>query len=58
LDPGQARDDAILKQFLDGNVPDFLRTPVKVTSEYGSHMAILSVFPDYLAIGKYFLSER
>lgn len=55
LDPSQ-REQAILKEILSGNVPDFLRTlkEVKVKmklSDGKEHTVAYKVLPDYLAIG-------
>jgi len=50
------REQAILDQFIEGNVPDFLRKlkPVSLTQRYEdgkSFIATIFAMPDYLAIG-------
>jgi hypothetical protein len=50
------REDAIAKEILRGNIPDFLRTFQKVTvrakdTAGKEHTAVIEVMPDYLAIG-------
>lgn len=50
------RDDAIAKEILRGNIPDFLRTFQKVTVKAKGtagkdHTSVIEVMPDYLAIG-------
>lgn len=51
-----ARENAIYAEFAKGNVPDFLRTPVKLQSSFQdangvSHAVVYEVMPDYLAVG-------
>lgn len=51
-----AREDAIEKEILRGNIPDFLRKYLQVTVKARDHSgvehtAVLEVMPDYLAIG-------
>lgn len=53
---GRERDEAIVRELLRGNIPDFLRRLKPVTMvmddpRYGRHEAVLCVMPDYLAIG-------
>jgi hypothetical protein len=55
LSPAQ-REEAIAKEVLRGNVPDFLRTFTKVTVKAKDkagkeHTAVIGVMPDYLAVG-------
>jgi hypothetical protein len=55
LTPAQ-REEAIAKEVLRGNVPDFLRTFTKVTVKAKDkagkeHVAVVEVMPDYLAVG-------
>jgi len=45
------RDKEALKQILDGNIPDFLRSFVAVNVKAGSDTGVVFVAPDYLAIG-------
>ncbi len=50
------REAAILEQFLAGNIPDFMRTLVEITSTLkdangNSHIVYYAVMPDYLCIG-------
>lgn len=47
----QEREEAVLAQVRQGNVPTFLRTLVPVTVSAGSTNATYHVAPDYLAIG-------
>ncbi|HET6572839.1 MAG TPA: hypothetical protein VFG68_04495 [Fimbriiglobus sp.] len=51
LSPAQ-RDDAIARELLRGNIPDFLRAfhPVTIRSA-DSRVAVVEVMPDYLAVG-------
>jgi hypothetical protein len=51
-----AREKAILRELMSGNIPDFLRNlaPITVTAtdaEGHKHTAVYQVMPDYLAIG-------
>ncbi len=50
-----AREDTIFNQIIKGNVPDFLRNLVEVTSVVNisgtNHTVLFYVIPDYLAIG-------
>ncbi len=51
-----ARERAVLRELMSGNIPDFLRhlAPVTVTETDGEgrkHTAVYQVMPDYLAIG-------
>lgn len=53
---GKERDEAVVRELLRGNVPDFLRRLQPVTmvlddARYGRHEAVLCVMPDYLALG-------
>lgn len=49
---GVEREQEILKQIENGNIPDFLRHPKKVVvQDNNGNTAELSVMPDYLAIG-------
>lgn len=53
LDP-VAREERIVAEIVAGNLPSFLRRPVKVSlgsHDTGSHFVELDVMPDYLAIG-------
>ena len=45
------REAAIWDQLSTGNVPDFLRTYVDVTTSAGGHTVVFHVLPDYMAIG-------
>lgn len=54
--PPAARDTAIGRELLRGNIPDFLRTFHKVTltapdAAGKPHTAVIEVTPDYLAVG-------
>jgi len=51
-----ARERAVLRELMSGNIPDFLRhlAPITVTetdAEGRKHTAVYQVMPDYLAIG-------
>jgi hypothetical protein len=51
-----ARESAVLRELMQGNIPDFLRhlAPITVTAtdaEGHKHTAVYQVMPDYLAIG-------
>ncbi len=53
LDPA-AREERIVAEIVAGNIPDFLRQPVKLSiggQDAHSHLVELHVMPDYLAIG-------
>ncbi len=45
------REEAIAREILRGNVPDFLRRFCPVTVRSGEHTATIEVMPDYLAVG-------
>ena len=45
------REQMILEQIAEGNVPDFLRTLKPVTATYSGHNATYHVTADYMAIG-------
>ncbi len=45
------REKAVEREVLQGNVPDFLRGLVPITSEVGGHRARIFVIPDYLSLG-------
>jgi hypothetical protein len=52
----EAREERIEQEILTGNIPDFLRHPVTVTSLFedavgGEHTVHYQVLPDYLAVG-------
>lgn len=52
----EQRDDEIYNQISIGNIPDFLRTLTKITSNFTDaegkeHICTYEVMPDYLAIG-------
>ncbi len=47
----EAREAAVLRELLAGNIPDFLRRLVPVTVRVGAHTVTYEVMPDYLAIG-------
>jgi hypothetical protein len=52
----EARERAVLRELMSGNIPDFLRrlVPITVTAtdaEGRKHRAVYQVMPDYLAIG-------
>jgi hypothetical protein len=47
----QAREDRVIEEVLQGNVPDFLRRLAPVELEAGGHRAVVWVAPDYLAVG-------
>jgi hypothetical protein len=49
--PPAAREAAIVREALRGNVPQFLRTLRRVTLKSGSHTCVVKVMPDYLAVG-------
>lgn len=51
MSSGQKREDLILKQILDGNIPDFLREPVEVVIEDEDNKLHYFVMPDVLAVG-------
>ena len=46
-----AREAAVLRELLAGNIPGFLRHLVPVTVKEGEHTATFDAMPDYLAIG-------
>lgn len=51
------REPLILNEFLNGNIPDFLRTMVSIRTQASDslgvqHDIVLEVMPDYLSIGK------
>jgi hypothetical protein len=51
-----AREGAVLRELMSGNIPDFLRHLVPITvkatdAEGREHTAVYQVMPDYLAIG-------
>jgi hypothetical protein len=48
---GAAREQAILRELLSGNMPSHLRALVPVQLATGSYSATVYVLPDYLAIG-------
>lgn len=48
---GSARESNVLKEFLSGNIPDFLRTLIPVTVTNQSNSITYYVMPDYLSIG-------
>jgi hypothetical protein len=47
----EAREAAVLRELLAGNIPSFLRHLVPVTVKDGEHTATFDAMPDYLAIG-------
>ena len=52
----EEREAEIYKQISMGNIPEFMRTLTKITSEFKdtlgtNHICIYEVMPDYLAIG-------
>lgn len=49
--PRNAREAAVVKEIVRGNVPNFLRNLVAVTLKPDRHVVVLRVMPDYLAIG-------
>lgn len=54
--PFEAREKRILKEISQGNIPEFLRTLRKITSEFydaesNKHTVEYEVMPDYLSIG-------
>lgn len=54
--PREQREAAVLRELLAGNVPDFLRKPIPITTsamglEGTTHTLTMEVMPDYLAIG-------
>lgn len=48
---GAVREANILKEFQEGNIPDFLRNFVEVTVSDGSNTIVYKVMADYLCIG-------
>jgi hypothetical protein len=59
----ESREDSLSRQFMSGNIPDFMRTLVPVTSSASvggsTRSATYYVTPDYLAVGsneEYFLT--
>lgn len=48
---GQKREDNILKEFLDGNIPDFLKNFKPLTLTDGKNTLVILVMSDYLSIG-------
>jgi hypothetical protein len=46
-----AREEAIAREILGGNVPEFLRTFHKITVRANERTAVFEVMPDYLAVG-------
>jgi hypothetical protein len=49
--PRQQREAKVLEQLSQGNIPDFLRSFVKIKLQHENHTAWIEVLPDYLAIG-------
>lgn len=49
--PGDARERAIFEQYELGNIPDFMRDPVRIEVRRGPSTIALDVLPDYLCIG-------
>lgn len=47
-----AREEALIREVLKGNIPDYLRTLVPVTATDGNNEITFFVTPDYLSIGK------
>jgi hypothetical protein len=45
------REVQIWAQLSSGNVPDFLRSYVDVSTTHGNHTVVFHVLPDYMAIG-------
>lgn len=45
------REHAILAQFINGNIPEFMRTPTMIDLHVDGHTATIGVLPDYLCIG-------
>lgn len=48
---GKSREDNILNEFLNGNIPDFLRTFNSITINHPGHILTYLVMADYLSIG-------
>jgi len=48
---GSIRETNILREFTNGNIPDFLRTFVPITIKNGTNTITYYVMPDYLSIG-------
>ncbi len=46
-----AREDALVKEVLAGNVPDFLRHGATIPAEANGHKIVYVAAPDYLAVG-------
>ena len=49
--PPKAREAAVVREVLHGNVPEFLRILRPVTLKNGDHTCVVHVMPDYLAVG-------
>lgn len=49
--PTQTREDLIFAQFLAGNIPDFMRTPIPIRIIIGNDQLTYWVLPDVLCVG-------
>lgn len=47
----KAREERIIQELLEGNIPDFERTLVPIELRIDGHEAVARVMPDYLAVG-------
>lgn len=51
IGPTQEREDLILAEVTKGNIPDFMRTPVKITLQNSGNTLDYYILPDVLCIG-------
>ena len=49
--PNQYRDDLICAQYQNGNIPDFMRNPIEITTTSGNNTLTYVVLPDVLCVG-------